>query len=473
VGRVARYGVCLAVSAAVHWAVIAPPGGVPAAKPVDRAAIVEIAKVAKEIEAVKDALAEKAKALEEKLAPDPAKPDPAQAEAAAPKPAPALPQADKNEPGASTPPAPPPPAKSKSPGEEELKPDADPRFADAVVPPETPKSDAKEDRRVKELEEKLAQAEAEKAKLAHERAKAEAQAQQAAERAARENQALAEAAQRDRAEKEALAKRAERSEADRIAAVRKAEGEKADFVRRSEEQARRAEAEKAELARRAAEAQAAAAARASSAERAAADARRQAQEATARAEREERALAERIATLDDAQKAEQANVDVTRVPAIVFRTNESEAAYIDFLRFFGMKVAVFPPSKRFLAAVDLVSGEVEPVQDGTAFMAQFNKRVIYEKGDYFDRVADRVAQRMGARGENLVVMTLMPHRTARYLGWKELEVCRRAGVDPTSVQQAIATYERGQGGRWIVRIVELQKWNGDKVPVRDFEGDRI
>ena len=70
VSRLARYGGFIAASALAHYLVIAPPYGIfggAAGKPVERAALVEIAKVAREVEAAKDVLEEKAKEIEKKL----------------------------------------------------------------------------------------------------------------------------------------------------------------------------------------------------------------------------------------------------------------------------------------------------------------------------------------------------------------------------------------------------------------------
>jgi hypothetical protein len=442
--RALRYGGFVAASALVHYLVIAPPSwpfgrGV---KAEEKAALVEIAKVAREVETVRDALEEKAKELEKKLAEE------------APKAAPAPP-----------PPPPPPAPKPEPPKPAPEEPEA--RYADNVKPPEPPKPEVKEDRRLRELEERLAEAEAEKRRLEDERARAEREKVEERRRADEEKAALARRAEDERrraeAEKAELTRRADEAESERVAAARKADAEKADLVRR-------AEAEKREIARRAEEERAREEARRRAAEQEAAAADRRARDASARAEREERALAERMATLGDAREAEQANIDVTRVPALAFRGGQSEQAYVDLQRFYGMKVIVYPPSRRFLATVDLASGELEAVTDEKAFLSRFNRRAIFERGAFFDAIAARVAARFGGRAEDLTVATILPHRTARYLGWKELEVCRRARVDPTAVSQAVATYERRADGGWIVRITELHTWDARRIVVTDFEG---
>lgn len=190
------------------------------------------------------------------------------------------------------------------------------------------------------------------------------------------------------------------------------------------------------------------------------------------ARREEQELARRLASLDDAARAEQANVDDAKVPAIKFTGGASAQDYVHLQQFYGMKVVVYPPSRRFLATFDLASGAVELVADPRAFMARFHgKRAIAEQGAYWSTVAEKVARRMGvARADDLVVLSIFPNRTARYLGWKELEVCRKAGVNPTDVALALCTYERRPNGTWIVKVIELQGFDGRHIPVRDFEG---
>lgn len=499
VRTVVHYAFFIAVSLAVHWAIIAPPWPPrrPEPRPEERQVAIEIRRVADE-----------AKALEKQVADEvatvpPSPPSP---------PEPPVPP--------EPPPPPPPPAPAPSP------PADAPKVAYAENLPPAPDPDPEIERLEAEREAALREKEALERTLAEERAareearrRAEAEAEarrieEAVREAARlRAEELAESARRDAAEKaqEAAekARAAEdarrRAEAEAAAAREAAERERArqaELARRLEEErtlkaqaeAARADAEReraaaeqakreTERARLAAEEQhrreaeqaraAAAEAARREAEAARADAER-AHAAAADAARRDAELRRKLESLDDWERFARASarerLDATRVPQLRFAGDKSESEFLELMKFYGMELIVYPPAtRRFLAVVDLASGEIGRVADPRAFLGRFSNRGIEQRGSYWRAVAERVGKLFGARPDDLVVQAVLPERTAAYLAWKEVEVCRKAGLDPAAVRACFGSYQKTSRGTWIVRIGEVETFDGRRVVVRDFE----
>jgi uncharacterized protein YhaN len=198
------------------------------------------------------------------------------------------------------------------------------------------------------------------------------------------------------------------------------------------------------------------------------ESQRASDEAT-RARAAERALAHRLEQLDDWQRyaraAQRETIDADKVPVLRFAGDKTESEFLELMRFYGMEVIVFPPSLRYLAHVDLVSGTIRQVDDPKAFVGRFASRSIEQHGAYWRALADRVAASAGGSGEHLVVQTVIPHRTASYLAWKELEVLRSNGLTPSSVAVCYGSYRRTPGGTWVVDITHVRTFDDRLVKV--------
>ena len=60
-----------------------------------------------------------------------------------------------------------------------------------------------------------------------------------------------------------------------------------------------------------------------------------------------------------------------------------------------------------------------------------------------------------------------------FIGWKERESARRAGVALEDVEACDATFAKTPFGVWIVRIDRLLLRDGRTISVQDFEWARV
>ena len=68
---------------------------------------------------------------------------------------------------------------------------------------------------------------------------------------------------------------------------------------------------------------------------------------------------------------------------------------------------------------------------------------------------------------------LLKPSSAAYIGWKQAECARRAGVALDAVEACDATFVKTPFGVWIVRIDRLVLKDGRTLAVEDFEWARV
>src|SRR5204863_8234715 len=99
----------------------------------------------------------------------------------------------------------------------------------------------------------------------------------------------------------------------------------------------------------------------------------------------------------------------------------------------------------------------------------FSNRMIVEEGPLFDEVRRKIGLNLGISPDRFTVGFLLPVKTANYLAWKELAVCRKAGFDPSLVEAVLCRFIRADGGKWNLFIEELRLKDGRRIPCGEAE----
>ena len=108
-----------------------------------------------------------------------------------------------------------------------------------------------------------------------------------------------------------------------------------------------------------------------------------------------------------------------------------------------------------------------------AFIKKFSSRAIFRTSPYFDALREEAARRVEVPADSLVVAQLLKPSSAAYIGWKEAECAKRAGVPLDSVDACDASFVKSPFGVWIVRIDRLLLRDGRTLPVEDFEWTKL
>jgi len=107
------------------------------------------------------------------------------------------------------------------------------------------------------------------------------------------------------------------------------------------------------------------------------------------------------------------------------------------------------------------------------YIHNFSSRVIFRNSPYFDSLRAEAARRVGVDASTLVVAQLLKPSSAAYIGWKERECSRRAGVALEDVDACEATFAKTPFGVWIVRIDRLLMRDGRTIQIQDFEWTKV
>ena len=144
----------------------------------------------------------------------------------------------------------------------------------------------------------------------------------------------------------------------------------------------------------------------------------------------------------------------------------------EITRYFGMELIAYPKDRKFYVYIDPDQGLFSRSSDFT-YLHNFSSRAIFRTSPYFDGLRAEAARRVGVPAESLVVAQLLKPSSASYIGWKESECAKRAGVGLEEVEACDARFVKSPFGIWIVRIERLLLKDGRALPVEDFEWAKV
>jgi hypothetical protein len=159
------------------------------------------------------------------------------------------------------------------------------------------------------------------------------------------------------------------------------------------------------------------------------------------------------------------------VPNLRFGDNKAQENR-EIMRYFGMELIAYPKNQKFYVYIDPEQGLYSRSND-FSYIRNFSSRAIFRNSPYFDALRAEAARRVSVEPQSLVVAQLLKPSSAAYIGWKEAECARKAGVVLEEVEACEATFVKSPFGLWIVRIDRLLMKDGRALPVRDFEWTRV
>jgi hypothetical protein len=189
-----------------------------------------------------------------------------------------------------------------------------------------------------------------------------------------------------------------------------------------------------------------------------------------------RGTASDISTLKDyrkflAREMKSGAADGPYVPHLRFGDNTAQENR-EITRYFGMELIAYPKNQKFYVYISPEQDLYSRSNDFT-YIQNFSSRAIFRSSPYFDSLRAEAAKRVGAPAESLVLAQLLKPASATYIGWKEAECARRAGVTLAAVEACDATFVKTPFGVWIVRIDRLVLKDGRTMAVEDFEWTRV
>jgi hypothetical protein len=159
------------------------------------------------------------------------------------------------------------------------------------------------------------------------------------------------------------------------------------------------------------------------------------------------------------------------VPNLRFGDNKAQENR-EIMKYFGMELIAYPKNQKFYVYIDPEQGLFSRSNDFT-YIHNFSSRVIFRNSPYFDALRAEAAKRVGLDASSLVMAQLLKPSSAAYIGWKERESARRAGVALEDVEACDATFAKTPFGVWIVRIDRLLMRDGRTITVQDFEWGKV
>jgi hypothetical protein len=159
------------------------------------------------------------------------------------------------------------------------------------------------------------------------------------------------------------------------------------------------------------------------------------------------------------------------VPNLRFGDNKAQENR-EIMRYFGMELIAYPKNQKFYVYIDPDNGLFSRSND-FAYIHNFSSRAIFRTSPYFDALRAQAARKVDVPPESLVVAQLLKPSSAAYIGWKEAECARRAGVPLEAVEACEASFVKSPFGVWIVRIDRLLMKDGRTLPVEDFEWAKV
>jgi hypothetical protein len=159
------------------------------------------------------------------------------------------------------------------------------------------------------------------------------------------------------------------------------------------------------------------------------------------------------------------------VPNLRFGDNKAQENR-EIMRYFGMELIAYPRNQKFYVYIDPEQGLYSRSND-FAFIRNFSSRAIFRTSPYFDALRAEAARKVDVPADTLVVAQLLKPSSAAYIGWKESECAKRAGVPLEGVDACDATFVKTPFGVWIVRIDRLLLKDGRTLTVDDFEWTKV
>lgn len=159
------------------------------------------------------------------------------------------------------------------------------------------------------------------------------------------------------------------------------------------------------------------------------------------------------------------------VPNLRFGDNKGSENR-DIMRYFGMELIAYPKNQKFYVYIDPDQGLFSRSND-FAYIRNFSTRAIFRSSPYFDGLRREAARRVGVDPDTLVVAQLLKPSSAAYIGWKESECARRAGIPLEEVDACDASFVASPFGVWIVRIDRFLLRDGRRLAVQDFEWAKL
>jgi hypothetical protein len=156
------------------------------------------------------------------------------------------------------------------------------------------------------------------------------------------------------------------------------------------------------------------------------------------------------------------------IPTIHFAPWASRDEMIAITAYFGMQLIAYPPEHDYFVVVQLATSRFELSKE-FRYLKLFSNRMIAQDGPLFEELRRKIGRDVGAAAERLTTGLIMPLKTANYLAWKEVAVCRKLGFEAAAVESVSGRFVRTDEGKWNLYIDELQLKNGRRIPCGDMD----
>jgi hypothetical protein len=138
---------------------------------------------------------------------------------------------------------------------------------------------------------------------------------------------------------------------------------------------------------------------------------------------------------------------------------------------YGMKLIAYTEARNFYIHIDLREKTFQKKgkqKDFDRLLSQYSNRGIRRRSPFFARIGSKISELFRMPEEDIRIVNILPLKTADYLAWKEISVCRKLGYDPGMVTSCLGIFEKNKDGIWILMIKELRLKSGRVIPVQDF-----
>ncbi|NUM35685.1 MAG: Ig-like domain-containing protein [Candidatus Brocadiae bacterium] len=161
------------------------------------------------------------------------------------------------------------------------------------------------------------------------------------------------------------------------------------------------------------------------------------------------------------------------VPALDFFDSKFIQNLYDIMSFHKMKLIAYPETNAYYVAIQSNSygNAYEKRTDFENLQKNFSNRSISAENGFPEIIKEiRKQSHLYQSNDGFLQLALIfPQKTADYIAWKTITVCKKFGYDPKNVAVCSAYFQKTKTGYWSLIIKALRLKNGQKVFVQDFE----
>ncbi len=163
----------------------------------------------------------------------------------------------------------------------------------------------------------------------------------------------------------------------------------------------------------------------------------------------------------------------TVVPALDFFDSEFKKNLYDIMSFHKMKLIAYTNGQYYISIQlnENYGNSYEKRTDFENFQKTYSNRSISAEHGFPHIIREIRTKSQVYRSEDgaIQLALIFPHKTADYIAWKTITVCKKFGYDPKDVAICSAYFQKTKTGYWSLIIKALRLKNGQKVFVQDFE----